>query len=412
MVEDINAEIIAIGTEILLGEITDTNSVYLARALRDLGINIYFMTTVGDNKLRISQAIQLGLKRANIVIACGGLGPTVDDMTREGIALATNRDLVLQPDLLESIQSRFRTFSVKMTGNNQRQAYLPEKAIPITNPVGTAPGFIVEHENGIVISLPGVPREMKFLMEKTVIPYLRSKYTLSVIRTRILKTAGIGESMLDDMLGSQLLNSSNPTIGLAAHHGVIDIRLAAKAETELFAETMLDEMEISVRERVDPYIFGVGDEQIENALAELLISSSVSLSLIECGVDTELAALLSSQDIHSRIVIHHQMFMDKAHLIQQYNQLKSAAFSPKEFLTHLAKSLPEANTALIVIISDPDIDEGSDTDEATVVGVTYKDETRMRVYGFGGRSPLVKSWGGRWAMSTLWQMLRAQHDEK
>src|SRR5690606_4292627 len=161
------------GTEILLGEITDTNSVYLARLMRDIGVNVFYMTSVGDNEQRIADAIRIALGRAQIVITCGGLGPTVDDVTRQAVAAATDRGLTFHQHLLDRIAERFSGFRMQMSQNNRRQAYLPDDALPIENPVGTAPAFIVEHGDKVVISVPGVPREMKFLMIEHVVPYLR-----------------------------------------------------------------------------------------------------------------------------------------------------------------------------------------------------------------------------------------------
>src|SRR5664279_3009250 len=217
--QDWNAEVIAIGTEILLGDLTDTNSVFIARTLRDLGVNLYFMTHVGDNEKRIADAIRIALGRAQIVITCGGLGPTIDDMTRQAVADATGRGLTFHQELLDQIAERFRGFRATMTENNRRQAYVPDNAVIIENPVGTAPSFAVENDERVVISLPGVPREMKFLMIEKVVPYLRLRYGISgkVIKAKILKAAGIGESALDEMIGKELLEASNPTVGLAAH---------------------------------------------------------------------------------------------------------------------------------------------------------------------------------------------------
>ncbi|MDQ7035948.1 MAG: competence/damage-inducible protein A, partial [Anaerolineae bacterium] len=169
--DNVNAEIVAIGTEILLGEITDTNSVYIARKFRDVGINLYYMTSVGDNEQRIANALTLALSRADVVITCGGLGPTVDDITRQAVALATDRKLEFHQNLLDEIAARFEQFNAKMTDNNRRQAFLPAGAMTINNPVGTAPSFIVEVEKKAIISLPGVPREMKFLLNERIIPY-------------------------------------------------------------------------------------------------------------------------------------------------------------------------------------------------------------------------------------------------
>ena len=282
----VNAEIIAIGTEILLGEITDTNSVYLARHLRDLGINLYFMTTVGDNEGRIIDAIRLALGRAQVVITCGGLGPTVDDMTRQGVAAATDRALEFHPRLMESIAARFSSFRASMTANNTRQAYVPQGAIIIDNPVGTAPAFIVEAGERCVISLPGVPREMKFLFESRVVDYLRDHYQLgeTVIKARVLKTAGIGESLLDERIGDDLLTAANPTIGLAAHSGQVDVRITAKATTVEDADRMIAAVEAVLRERIGSHIFGVDTETLDQALAAALQTAKASLTIVEAGV--------------------------------------------------------------------------------------------------------------------------------
>ena len=178
------AEIITIGTEILLGEIVDTNAQYLARELRDIGVDLYRKTTVGDNARRIAQAIQQGLERSMIIITTGGLGPTVDDPTREAVALAMNVQTEYHPELWEQIQARFRRFNRIPTENNRKQAYIPQGALVIENAVGTAPAFIVEAGEHAVISLPGVPREMEYLMQRKVIPYLRAHYHLHEVIKR------------------------------------------------------------------------------------------------------------------------------------------------------------------------------------------------------------------------------------
>ncbi len=230
--QELNAEVIAIGTEILLGDLTDTNSVFIARTLRDLGIDLFFMTSVGDNEKRIGDAIGIALSRAQIVITCGGLGPTIDDMTRQAVAAATGRGLTFHQELLDQIAERFKGFRSPMTENNRRQAYVPDNAVVIENPVGTAPCFAVEYGDQVVISLPGVPREMKYLLIEKVVPYLREHYGITgkIIKAKILKVAGIGESALDELIGKELLEAANPTVGLAAHSGQIDVRITAKAE--------------------------------------------------------------------------------------------------------------------------------------------------------------------------------------
>ena len=222
------AEIVTTGTEILLGDIVDTNAAWIAQQLREAGVNLYYKTTVGDNEGRVRGVLEQSMTRCDAIIVTGGLGPTVDDITRQAIANATSRPLLLHEGALATLKQRFERFGAQLTENNIQQAYIPQDALLIENPVGTAPGFIVETERCAVIALPGVPREMKQLMVDTVLPYLRRKAGESgIIRRRILRTFGIGESTID-MLLDDLMHSSNPTAGLAAHTGQCDIRIAAR----------------------------------------------------------------------------------------------------------------------------------------------------------------------------------------
>ena len=224
------AEIIAIGTELLLGDNVDTNTAYIARHLRDHGIDLYRTSIVGDNKNRIAEMIRESLSRAEIVITTGGLGPTVDDPTRAAVAFAFDRELEFQAPLWEAIQRRFSLLNRTATENNRSQAYIPQGSIPINNPVGTAPAFVVEFEDKVVASLPGVPGEMQIILLESILPFIQNKYQLqSMIRSCILHCSGIGESAVDDII-SDLEKSKNPTVGLLAHPGLVDIRITARAE--------------------------------------------------------------------------------------------------------------------------------------------------------------------------------------
>lgn len=275
------AEIVMIGTELLLGQIVDTNASYLARQLAGLGIDLYRKSTVGDNEDRITRTIQKALSRCDIVITSGGIGPTVDDKTREAVARATDRKLNLNTELLEQIRSFFARRGFELGENNKKQAYIPESAIPIENPVGTAPGFIVEHNGACVISMPGVPRELYYLTENTVLPYLQKKFGIkTVIKVRLLRTAGTGESNIDRLIGD-LEETTNPTVGLAAHPGSVDIRISAKAENDDAAVRMMDDMESQIRSRVGDIIYGVDNDTIEQVAANLLKASGRSLALLE-----------------------------------------------------------------------------------------------------------------------------------
>ncbi len=174
------AEIITVGTELLLGQIVDSNAAYLAQQLNAIGLSVFYKTTVGDNAARLKWVLEQAHSRSQVVITTGGIGPTEDDLSREMVAEATGRKLVFQPQLMNQIEQIFRSRGfVNISTNNRKQAYIPEGAIPVENPVGTAPGFIVDDEKGVIISIPGVPREMKYLMENTIIPFLKERFQLN-----------------------------------------------------------------------------------------------------------------------------------------------------------------------------------------------------------------------------------------
>lgn len=289
-----SAEIITIGTEILLGEIVDTNSRYLARALRDVGVDLYHKISVGDNPRRIAQAIQQSLERCDIIITTGGLGPTVDDPTREAVALAVGVQTEFRPELWEQIQSRFKRFNRVPTENNRRQAYVPQGALAIENPVGTAPSFIVEVDGQAIIALPGVPREMEYLMLNAVLPYLRERFNLTdIIKTRILHTVGAGESQVDDLIGD-LESLSNPSVGLAAHSGQVDVRITAKAESDLEADRLIAPMEATIRERLGSWVYGADQETLEEIALKAVASRGWKLVLVESGLNGNLLRRLAN----------------------------------------------------------------------------------------------------------------------
>jgi competence/damage-inducible protein CinA-like protein len=289
-----SAEIITIGTEILLGEILDTNARNMARKLRDAGIDLRRKTTVGDNPGRISQVIQEALERCDIILTTGGLGPTIDDPTREAVASALGRPLEFQPALWEQIQARFRRFGRQPTDNNKRQAYIPHGAIPIENPVGTAPSFMVELGEQVIVSLPGVPSEMEYLLEKVVMPYLRQHYQLTgLIKARVIHTAGVGESQIDDLI-ADLEQLSNPTVGLAAHSGQVDVRITAKADSEEQADQMIAAIERQVNARLGAWIYGADQVTLEEVALRALQPQGWSLAVLEFGLGGALINRLST----------------------------------------------------------------------------------------------------------------------
>jgi competence/damage-inducible protein CinA-like protein len=264
------AETIAIGTELLLGEIQDTNTRYLACQLRSVGIDFYRATIIGDNPVRIAQAIKDAASRSDIVITSGGLGPTVDDPTREAAALAAGVELEFREDLWVEIQERFQRYGRKPTENNRRQAYVPLHATGISNPVGTAPAFSIEINGCIVICLPGVPRELETLLEISVFPILKKRFQLkSVLKSVVLHAAGIGESQIDEWI-SDLESGANPTVGLLAHPGITDIRITARADSDIEASRMLQVLRDEIIQRIGESYFGDDAVTLEQNVDQLL----------------------------------------------------------------------------------------------------------------------------------------------
>ncbi len=284
-----SAEIITIGTEILLGEIVDTNTRYLARNLRGLGVDLHRTTTIGDNEDRIASAIRESMERADIVITTGGLGPTIDDPTREAVAKAAGVETEFREDLWEQVVATIARYGRKPSENQKRQAYVPKGALGIVNPVGTAPCFIVETERNAVISLPGVPTEMEHVLHESIIPYLQKRFNLNeVIKVRVLHCAGLGEGMIDEKI-ADLEMLSNPTVGLAAHTGIVDVRIAAKAKSEGEANAMIAEIESQVRERLGTIVFGADEDKLEEVTLDLIARRGWTLTAIESGLDGILA---------------------------------------------------------------------------------------------------------------------------
>src|SRR6476469_1002994 len=284
-----SAEIITIGTEILLGEIVDTNTRYIARTLRGMGVDLYRTITIGDNVDRITEAIHNSMNRAEIVITTGGLGPTVDDPTREAVAKAAGVELEFREDLWEQIVAVISRYGRKPSENQKRQAYVPKGALAVLNPVGTAPCFIVETEHNAVVSLPGVPNEMEHILHESIIPYLQKRFKLDeIIKIRVLHCSGLGEGMIDEKI-ADFETLSNPTVGLAAHTGVVDIRIAAKARDEAEADRMIADIEHEIQQRLGAVVFGADEDKLEDVVLKIVAKRGWSLVGVESGLDGLLA---------------------------------------------------------------------------------------------------------------------------
>jgi nicotinamide-nucleotide amidase len=278
-----SVEIVTIGTEILLGHLVDTNAPFVARRLADHGVDVYAKHSVGDNADRLAAMLHGVLERADGAVTTGGLGPTVDDLTKDAVARAVGKTLVLHEPSLHAIEERFKIFGRTMTENNRRQAYLPEGCVVLDNPHGTAPGFVALRDDGkFVACMPGVPREMKPMLDERLIPWLVERFGLhESIHTKTLHTVGIGESALDAKIEDLFRTLENPKIAVLAHGGRVDVKVMAKARSREQAAAMIEPVAAELRKRIGSGYFGDDDTTLAAAIVARLAERGLTLGTAE-----------------------------------------------------------------------------------------------------------------------------------
>ncbi len=287
------AEIIPIGTEILLGNIVETNSSFLANELASLGIDLYFVSTVGDNRERIVATLQRAWTRADLIITTGGLGPTQGDITREAIAEFLAEEASIDQQLWHELQQRLRHFYGKVPRSNAKQATVIPSAQVIPNPIGTAPGWWIEKDNHVVVTMPGPPHEMQLMWRERVLPKLRQNGTGTVILSKTLKTFGAGESKIDELL-TPFLQAANPTLASYAKADGIHLRITAKGNDESTVRQILAERESDIREILDPYVWGKDDDTLESMVGDLLRTNGWSVATMESWTEGLMSRTLAS----------------------------------------------------------------------------------------------------------------------
>lgn len=274
------AEIITVGTEILLGDIVNTNSQFLAKELASLGLDVYYQSTVGDNESRLMDTLNESLDRSDIIITTGGLGPTNDDITKEVAAKCFNQELVFYNDIWKDIKQYFEKIGVEPTENNKKQAYFPKDCIILNNSNGTAPGAILKKENKIIIVLPGPPKEMIPMFNNELKKHLENLTDYKLI-SRTLRFFGIGESELEDKLSDIINNQTNPTIAPYAKEGEVTLRITAKSYTKDDADNLIDEVENKIKTLVGKYLYGYGETTLEETVAKLLVEKNLTIAVSE-----------------------------------------------------------------------------------------------------------------------------------
>lgn len=296
-----HAEVLSIGSEILLGDVVDTNVAFIARRLGTIGIPVCYQGAVDDHPGRIREVLARALERSPVVITTGGIGPTADDLTREVAAGVLGVPLEFHSELASQIEQRFRRLQMPMTPNNRQQAYLPAGSLPVENPRGTAPGFIAEREGHLLVCLPGVPAEMMFLIDSTILPFLQKRLGLRGLTvTRTLKVASFGESRVDQLIRDLMTSREGPAVGLLAQEGETHVRVTARGENLESVEEAVSETCREIVRRLGSRIYGADEESLEIVVGRLLASRGLKLAVAErgCGgfLTNRLAAVPASEE--------------------------------------------------------------------------------------------------------------------
>lgn len=336
MFETLTAEIIAIGSELLAPDRTDTNSLWLTEQLNRLGIEVKLKTVVGDDDARLEEAIKDATRRSKVVITTGGLGPTEDDITRKVTARALGRRLLLNEDLLAEIRQRFQSFGVAMPERNSRQAMVIEDAQVLPNPNGTAPGMFIDHKGTAIVLLPGPPREMKPMFENNVASKLASRAGSQKVVRRMLRVAGMGESAVDEKIAPIYSQYENPQTTILFNQSEIEIHLTARGRTEADAEALLDRLSEQIEERLGNSVFAFAGETMEQIVGLKLSVGGYTLAVAESCTGGLLAQRLTDVPGSSKY------FIEGVVTYSNDAKMKALGVEPILFLEHGAVSAPVA----------------------------------------------------------------------
>lgn len=392
------AELVMIGTELLLGETVDSNAAYLAQELANLGIDLYYKSTVGDNWLRMLEVLTQALGRSDLVITSGGLGPTMDDQTRSCLSALANRSLVLNPTAEAQIRAYFAKTNRPMSDNNLKQAFLPEGAQAIPNQWGTAPGILLELGNKILISLPGVPRELKNMFQASVVPYLINKTDGNRLYSRTLRFVGIGESTLEEMVKDIISNQTNPTIAPYASFGEVKLRITAKAKSSIEAEALIAPVEKQLRETLGQWLYGLEQDTLEAVVGQMLIERKETIATAESCTGGLIAHRLTNVPGSSNY------FMQGAVTYSNDSKVKILSV-PEELIInygavseHVAKAMAEgvrnlANSTwglAVTGIAGPSGGTGEKPVGLVYMAISHQDFTKAEVHRFTGNREEIK----------------------
>jgi len=402
-------ELISVGTELLLGNIVNTNAAYLSEQCAALGLSCYHQSVVGDNEERLTESISQALKRSDIIILSGGLGPTQDDLTKETVAKVVGRELYLDEKSMKEIQGFFRRRGIEPTENNWKQAMMPEGSIIIENKNGTAPGVIVEENGKVILLLPGPPNELKPMFEQDMVPYLR-KLQPGIIYSKTVKLCGIGESKVETMIVDMLETCTNPTIAPYAKTGEVHLRVTAKVDNEEQGEELIAPIIKELKHRFGKEIYTTDEKvNLEDAVVELLKKRDFTISVAESCTGGMLAARLVQvpgvSEVFQAGYITYSNKAKRRDIGVKKNTLAEYGAVSKQVAKEMSKGAAKTaktNVALSITgIAGPD---GGTTEKPVglvYIGCTINGKTKVNEYRFSGSRSKIRETTVSYALTFL-----------
>lgn len=392
------AEIISVGTELLLGDIVNTNAQFLSKELALLGIDVYHQQVVGDNEERLLKAFQLAFEGCDLVITTGGLGPTQDDLTKEIAAKIFNRNLKVDEESLKTIEDYFKKQGKELKGNNKKQAFFPEGSIIMPNSCGTAPGAILEEKEKVLIILPGPPREMESMFNEYVIPYLEKK-TKEVIRSKTLRVFGIGESFMAEKVGHLIENGKNPTVAPYAKDVDVTLRITAKGHNEEECLKLIKPVEDEIKDILKEEVYGEGEITLEHKVAEMLCNNDLTISTAESCTGGMVAEKLISYPGISKVFLEGAVtYSNEAKIkrlgVKEETLSKYGAVS-EETAKEMAEGICKASGSKVSIVTTGIAGPGGGSESKPVglvyIGVCLNGELEVKKFMFQGDRDKVRT---------------------
>lgn len=394
-----NCTILAVGTELLMGQTVNTNATFLSQELNELGINVLYHITVGDNPDRLDKMLKNALEISDLIITTGGLGPTQDDLTKEIVAKSLGRQLYLHRPTYDKLEGFFKRLNREMTDNNIKQAYLPDNSIVLENNAGTAPGFIIEEGDKVIVSLPGPPREMKSIYFDFLKPYLHSKSEYT-IKSKVLKFVGIGESSLENTLVDLISSQTNPTLATYAKDGELTLRITAKGNTDEDIDLLIDPVVKEVEGRLKEYIYSDTGETLEEVVANMLLKRNLTISLAESCTGGLLASKFTSISGVSKAFDRGMVTYSNAAKIEELGvnkaTLKAYGAVSEETAMEMAKGIKKAANADIAVSITGIAGPTGGTPEKPVglvyVGIAYNNSCHVKKLNLTGDRNKIRNY--------------------